>query len=122
MQLHHIIISPEELVELIKHTISVEFKKQITPIVANKSQPLNPICFIEEASKITGLAISTIRSKCNLRKIPFFKPKGTKKLQFKRTELLEWMESGKIKSITEQEADIDNYLISKKKKSNRKKY
>jgi len=116
MQLHHIIISQEELVELIKHAISDEFKKQISPIILNKAQAINPICYIEEASKITGLAISTIRSKCNLREMPFYKPKGTKKLQFKRTELLEWMESGKIKNMVEQEAEIDKYLTTKKNK------
>lgn len=72
---------------------------------------------IEEASKITGLAVSTIRTKCHFNEIPYSKPKGTKLLRFKRDELIEWMNSEKCKTITDKELEINNYLISKRKKN-----
>jgi len=68
---------------------------------------------IEEASKLTGLAVSTIRTKCHLNEMPYNKPEGTKRLRFKRDVLKEWM-SVKIKTNTEAEQDTNNYLISKR--------
>jgi excisionase family DNA binding protein len=72
---------------------------------------------IEEASKITGLAVSTIRTKCHLNEIPYSKPKGTKLLRFKRDELIEWMNSEKRKTITDEELKINSYLNSKRKRN-----
>lgn len=86
------------------------------------SNQINPnaverdFCFIAEASIITGLAESTIRSKCNLSQMPHFKPKGTKMLQFKRSELNAWTESGRVKTTDEMEQETDEYLTSKKQK------
>ena len=72
---------------------------------------------IEEASKITGLAVSTIRTKCHFNEIPYSKPKGTKLLRFKRDELIEWMNSEKCQTLTDEELKINSYLISKRKKN-----
>jgi excisionase family DNA binding protein len=72
---------------------------------------------IEEASKITGLAVSTIRTKCHLNEIPYSKPKGTKLLRFKRDELIEWMNSENRKTITDEELKINSYLNSKRKRN-----
>lgn len=72
---------------------------------------------IEEASKITGLAVSTIRTKCHLNEIPYYKPKGTKLLRFKRDDLIAWMNSKKQKTSKELENEVNQYLISKGKKN-----
>ena len=117
MQIHHIIISPEDLSKIIQQAISDEFKKRHSIPSENKKPIIeNPNCLIEEASKITGLAISTIRTKCHLGEMPYFKPPGTKKLQFNRDALLEWMVSGKNKTVAEMEKEIDAYLTNKRKK------
>lgn len=71
---------------------------------------------IDEASRITGLAVSTIRTKCHLNEIPYNKPKGTKLLRFKRDELMEWMSSNKCKTTSEEEIDFNKNLIAKRKK------
>ena len=72
---------------------------------------------IEEASQITGLAVSTIRTKCHLNEIPYYKPKGTKLLRFKRDDLIAWMNSKKQKTSKEIENEVNQYLISKGKKN-----
>jgi len=71
---------------------------------------------IDEASKLTGLAVATIRTKCHLNEMPYNKPKGTKLLRFKRDELKDWMASDKIKTNAEEEQATNKYLISKRKK------
>jgi excisionase family DNA binding protein len=71
---------------------------------------------INEASEVTGLAVSTIRTKCHLNEMPYNKPAGTKLLRFKRDELKEWMASNKIKTNAEAEQDVNDYLLSKGKK------
>lgn len=86
---------------------------QLQPI--STTQELNDI-LIEEASRITGLAVSTIRTKCHLNEIPYYKPKGTKLLRFKRDELIDWMNSNKSKTSSEMDFDINSYLTSKRKK------
>ncbi len=72
---------------------------------------------IDEASKLTGLAISTIRTKCHLNEIPFHKPKGTKLLRFKRNELIDWMNSNKFKTISEEENDFNTSLANRRNKN-----
>lgn len=112
-----IITSRQELTELIQRAFSVELKKIAEYLKISgegKPPPENPNCLIETASKITGLAISTIRTKCHLGEMPYFKPPGTKKLQFNRAELIAWMESSKVKTMDEMEGETDRYLISKK--------
>lgn len=104
-----------EYINLNKQLISQQGRSQnqIQPIL---SSPERNDILIEEASQLTRLAVSTIRTKCHLNEIPYNKPKGTKFLRFKRNELLEWMASNKCKTASEEENDINNYLISKKKK------
>jgi excisionase family DNA binding protein len=97
--------------QLISQQERTQFQFQPTPSVQEKNDIL-----IDEASKITGLAVSTIRTKCHLNEIPFYKPKGTKLLRFKRDELIEWMNSNKSKTSSELENDINIYLTSKRKK------
>lgn len=114
-----IITTQQELTELIQQAVSAEFKKVTEYLKGSgegKTLPETKNCLIEAASKITGLAISTIRTKCHLGEMPYFKPPGTKKLQFVIAELRAWMESGKVKSVEEMEEETDNYLTSKKKK------
>jgi excisionase family DNA binding protein len=92
-----IITSPEELEQLIKKTVSEEFEKaiHISTDVGNDFRKQSNLIYIEEASELIGLALSTIRKKCHYGEMPYYKPKGTKRLVFKRDVLLAWMESGK---------------------------
>lgn len=92
-----IITTAEELEQLIKKTVSEEFEKAslASTNIGNDLPKQSNLIYIEEASELLGLALSTIRKKCHYGKIPYHKPKGTKRLVFKRDVLLAWMESGK---------------------------
>ena len=93
-----IITTAEELEQLIKKTVSEEFEKA-SLASSNNGNDLpkqSNLIYIEEASELLGLALSTIRKKCHYGKMPYHKPKGTKRLVFKRDVLLAWMESGKL--------------------------
>ena len=112
-----IITTQQELMGIIQEVISLELKKIVRvtgTLVEEKPVIENPNCLIEAASKITGLAISTIRTKCHLGEMPYFKPPGTKKLQFNLVELTAWMEAGKVKTMEEMDMDVNRYLTSKK--------
>lgn len=104
-----------EYINLNKQLISQQEKNHIQFQPFPTAKEINDI-LIDEASRMTGLAISTIRTKCHLNEIPYYKPKGTKLLRFKRDELIEWMNSNKSKTSSEVENDINIYLTSKRKK------
>lgn len=59
----------------------------------------NDLLSIEEASKFLKLSVATIYSKVCKNEIPV--NKQGKRLYFCRTELLDWIKSGRIKTIAE---------------------
>lgn len=68
---------------------------------------------IDEACKILGLKKPTVYHKAQKREIKSYKPEGTKKLMFKRSELYEWQES---KDMSKEPApDVDTILATLQK-------
>jgi excisionase family DNA binding protein len=68
---------------------------------------------IEEACRILGLKKPTVYHKAQKREIKSYKPEGTKKLMFKRSELYEWQES---KGMSKEPApDVDTILATLQK-------
>ncbi len=107
-----IITTDQELSDLIHGVVSSEFEKYInsnTSIEKDGTKHQSNLIYIEEASIITGYAKSTIRKKCHYGEIPYYKPKNTKRLVFKRDELLEWMESGRHQRHSE--TPLENQLV-----------
>ncbi|MGB1032733.1 MAG: helix-turn-helix domain-containing protein [Flavobacteriales bacterium] len=69
-------------------------KQQITTDGSVKNlDPIKEFLNISEVSKIIGLEESTIYGLTSKRKIPHYKP--GKKLMFKRSEILSWIESSR---------------------------
>ena len=64
---------------------------------------------IKETSKYIRLSESALYKMTSRNEIPFYKP-GGKKIFFKRSELHNWIESGKMESDNELEDNIENYL------------
>ena len=62
---------------------------------------------MDQAAKFLGLAKPTLYEKTSNRQIPFLKA-GGKKLLFKRSELIKWLESGRRKTKSEIEAEAEN--------------
>lgn len=66
---------------------------------------------VKQASIILNLARATVYEKTSLKLIPHYK-KG-KKLLFKRSELFEWIESGKIDTMADSRQRAINYIQSR---------
>lgn len=113
-----IVTTPTELMQMIRDCLSLEMQK-ITAVFKPadiSKEPASEYCFIAEASEITGLAKSTIRTKCHLGEMPYYKPAGTKMLKFKRSELEAWVAGGKVRTVNEMNKINNEYLTSKRSK------
>ncbi len=113
-----IVTTPEELTQLISECVALEMQKAYGKMQNSNNTPatISDYCLIKEAAGITGLSASTIRTKCHHGKMPYFKAPGTKKLQFKRTDLVAWIESGRVSSLAEMIEENNHYMINKRKK------
>jgi hypothetical protein len=69
---------------------TIDMQNGIRP---SKDEYEEPMIGIEDASKILGRAKNTIYVLAQARKTPYYRPE--KKLQFKRSELMQCMESAK---------------------------
>ena len=84
---------PQAILELMHKVDSLradigELRKHCQP-----PQVSEPMIGIDEACKILGRAKSTVYALTQAHKIPFYRP--GKMLQFKRSELMAWMESAR---------------------------
>ena len=72
--------------------------------------PLN----IKDVSKLTELSLPTLYGYVQRNEIPFYK-KGNR-LKFFKSEIIDWIKTGKQKTIKEVEADTDQFLSNRRKK------
>jgi excisionase family DNA binding protein len=70
---------------------------------------------IQAVGKITGLARQTIYGRVSKGTIPYYKTEDGKKLRFKKSEILEWMNSGKKKTEAQIQQEVDAYDKNKKR-------
>lgn len=68
---------------------------------------------IKRASIITNLSVPTLYGKVSRREIPFNK-RGSR-LYFYESELATWIKQGRVKTVSEIEAEADAYLQTRKK-------
>lgn len=67
---------------------------------SKESESKEDMIGIDEACKILGLKKPTVYHKAQKGEIKSYKPKGTKKLMFKRSDLYEWIESIGVSKLT----------------------
>lgn len=80
---------------------------------SNGKETVEDMIGIDEACRLLGLKKPTVYHKALKREIKSYKPEGTKKLMFKRSELYEWLES---KGISKEPApDVEAILASLQK-------
>jgi excisionase family DNA binding protein len=77
-------------------------------------QDQNELLTIDEAAKFLNLAKQSIYGKVSRNEIPVLKPAGTKRLYFSKSDLLEYLQAGRIKTRDEIKADAGQCLINKK--------
>jgi excisionase family DNA binding protein len=95
---------------ILNEVCNIKSMMQIQAELSNDApdEPLN----IKQASKLLGLSVPTIYSKVSRRQIPFFKPKGSKRLYFSKSELTDIIKTGRVK--TTEEVYQDAKIIIKK--------
>lgn len=101
----------KELKVIILEALEEYFAAQSTPVTKNE--------FIDvvQAATLLNLAAATVYEKTSRKQLPHYK-KG-KKIMFKRSELVEWMESGKVSGEDETERRVNEYLQSRDLKNKR---
>jgi excisionase family DNA binding protein len=69
---------------------------------------------VNELAQLLGKSVETIYSYTSTKRIPHTKPLGT--LLFLRSEIMQWLNTFKVKTIDEVEADADLSLIQMNKR------
>jgi len=98
----------KELKAIILEALEEYFAAQSTPVTQNE--------FIDvvQAATLLNLAAATVYEKTSRKQLPHYK-KG-KKIMFKKSELVEWMESGKILSEDDERGSAVGYMQSRNMK------
>ncbi len=71
---------------------------------------------VPEAAKFLNLAIPTVYSMVSRGELPFFKPKGTKRLYFRKSLLIDWIQSGRKLTNAERREQAAKHLKTPKRK------
>lgn len=100
---------PNAVAELIKG------QSELKALFLNKANPQPEIELpdnIKGISKLTELSVPTLYGYVQRNEIPHYK-KGNR-LKFFKSEIIQWIKEGKVKSLSEIEAEADAYLSNKK--------
>lgn len=73
---------------------------------------------IQQASELLSLSVPTLYTKVSKGELPVCKAPGSKRLYFSRTELMEYVKTGRKLTNAEIEAEADTYLLNNKKRLN----
>lgn len=98
-----------EIINLISDQVAEKVLKNLNPSnFSNEDVFMN----IKENGKFIDLSVPTVYGLVHQNKIPFHK-KG-KRLYFLKSEILEWLKSGKHQTKSELENQADAYLLKNK--------
>ena len=89
-----------------------EMKALLLQKVEPQPEEDNPIN-IKGASEITGLTVPTLYGYCQRNEIPH--NKKANRLFFFKKDLIDWIKSGKQKTLKELQEDANAYLLNNKK-------
>lgn len=99
-------LKKEELSTIIEHSI----RKVLAENPPSKSENNPPdLLNIEEASSLLNLAKATVYALSSSGRIPVFKK--SKRLYFSRDQLLDWVKTGRKKTIDEIEQEAQEYFL-----------
>jgi excisionase family DNA binding protein len=103
-----LVLSPVEVQSFIELTVKQTIEKVIQEFQLQTSEPQKEILNVSEAAEFLGLAKPTIYSLTSKGVIPHFK-RG-KKLYFKHSVLMDWIDKGKCKTKAEIDASAEAYV------------
>jgi excisionase family DNA binding protein len=101
----------KELEALIENSVERAIKT-LNQNQSLQSQADNPLS-IKEASKLIGKTVPTLYGYCQRNEMPYHK--NGNRLIFFKSELVEWIKQGKVKTLDELRAETDEYLSNKKR-------
>ena len=107
-------ISIEEFRQIIREEIELALQDTTLSKVVKQIQ-VPEIMDINDAVKFLSLSRNTIYGLTSKAKIPRYKKGG--KLYFKRSELTEWVNEGRQKTIREMVKEAESYASARHKKS-----
>lgn len=87
---------------------SLLIQKQEQAPTERTENPLN----VQGAAEFLGLTEPTIYSKCSRNELPYIK-RG-KRLYFFRTDLMQYLKDGRVKSNAELDQEVESFLTEKK--------
>lgn len=99
------------LVADLKNEVS-EMKALLLKKAQSQPETDNPIT-IQGVSELTGLTVPTLYGYCQRNEIPYSK-KGNR-LYFFKSEIIDWIKTGKSKTLKELQLDAEVYLSNKNK-------
>lgn len=97
------------LIKEISELKSLVIERQDQEPIDQPEQPLT----IQQAAEFLSLSVATLYNKVSKNEIPVMKQ--GKRLYFSRTELFEYLKEGRIKTVSEIEAEAEAYISNKKK-------
>lgn len=100
-------LNTDEFRALIKEVIKETLKEERLASESNTS-----LLNIQEAAALLNLAVATLYEKTSERLIPHYK--HGKKIMFKKSELLAWVESRKVKTIRQIRQEASAYQLRTK--------
>lgn len=103
-----LVLSPVEVQSFIELTVKQTIEKVIQEFQLQTSEPQKEILNVSEAAEFLDLAKPTIYSLTSKGVIPHFK-RG-KKLYFKHSVLMDWIDKGKCKTKAEIDASAEAYV------------
>lgn len=94
----------EYVFQMTKDEFRTLLKESVLEVLSevHKENP-DQLMNIQEAAAFLGLAVNTLYEKTSERLIPHYKQ--GKKVIFKKSELIGWIESGRIKTLNDIEAE-----------------
>lgn len=81
---------------------------------AELKQPSDDPNDIDEIANYTGYTKPTIYGYCQKNEIPYYKKNG--RLFFFKSEIIEWIKQGKVRTISETKAEVDSFLSKRSKR------
>lgn len=113
--MHNLVLSPidpEKLITDISERVTASILKAVQNNNPATEQP-EQLLTIQEAAQFLNLTVPTMYSKVSKGELPVMK--RSKRLYFSRTELLEYLKSGRKKSNAEIEQEAEAYLSNNRK-------
>ena len=86
--------------------------------IEKRDKTENDLLTIKQAAELLNLSVPTIYGYVHRTEIPVCKRAGTKRLIFSKQELIEWVKVGRKKTVSEIEAEANQYFTKKKGANN----